>query len=1043
MKYSKYTILIPAVLSMVSIQETISQETRDPQKWPFADTSIWNTPIGTGAMYVNAKIQEATDWGMTIDEDLIVMCPEAYLMTILESDAGWDRNKSRCISNGKFHLQVPIPGDFIVSPENWDGLTPNSGLAVLMPDGITIKQTQPFAHCDFNDYATSKYLFGDVSILGDGRSGAHGGSGLSAIGGTIRLGELAPGGEIRHVMKVNVFGMKNLYYDDVTKGYRWPAYTADAYAKNNYGTLRTPPAECRMGALLSLPVWIDLDTFQLETMPAKILARAFQNYGAYIVDDTGWDVYGLPIEWGPDGRVADEFESVWGFDITSILDTPWARDIRKIFMNLYVVDNNSQDSIGGGGDPIAALPPSFGRSGNHYPIVTITSPLSFSVLEKGIHEIKANASDDDGTITKVEFYANGIFIGEDHETPFSIQWNINNDGEYLLVARATDNEYLSAVSHGIMIKTYENLVADTILYSENFIDNEAQGWDLASTTWTLQNQELKVLQADCMGSYIAFYNQESFSDYYYSMKAKPEWNNWLGAIFNLQDNQNYYLFNIHTTPAECKLVKIENGVESDVATGSYTGGGAGSWYSILIKNSDSLTSVWVNNSLVFDKVSTSTFISGRTGIYSWYQPSSFDDIVVCIDPSSNVPDLLVQSIDAGSHSGDADKSHDDNPFTSWTSDSTLNNGWIEFYFGQFFFIKDLDINFFKSAEQTYTYKITAGETEINGLHASIANESENIELNAFAQKIRIQLTEQNSAGTYEFGIDEIIITGLPIIPTNQPPLVVIAEPDSGMILDDGKSYLIKADASDTDGVVSYVELFKGREKIGTVYEAPYTFIVGNAVQGKYRFLAVAYDDDGAFSFSNEIIVNVKQLENDLPVVSITYPADSAEFVDGSNFTIKVDAFDTDGMISNIDIISNGEVLKSDPRPLYNYDWYGINEGVYDITAKVYSEGDQVIISDTVTIIVKKAVGLEEIQDNNNSIRIYPNPLKDENLVIEFDQDPQNASILFLSVNGKVLLNRKTNSKVVSIDINNLLSKGVYILKIRNNTDNIRTKLIVL
>jgi hypothetical protein len=124
--------------------------------------------------------------------------------------------------------------------------------------------------------------------------------------------------------------------------------------QGNYGTERTKPVnrECRMGALVALPPFINLDSLQFETIPGRILAQAFRDYGAYIVDDTAWDVYAIVTEWGPEGRVADEFEKKWGFSMKqSTKETPWSRDMDRIFMNLHIVVNNSPESIGGGGKP--------------------------------------------------------------------------------------------------------------------------------------------------------------------------------------------------------------------------------------------------------------------------------------------------------------------------------------------------------------------------------------------------------------------------------------------------------------------------------------------------------------------------------------------------------------------------------------------------------------------------------------------------------------------------------------------------------------------
>lgn len=372
------TIHLFAMLSLVA--------QRDPLQWPFADSSIWNMPIGSGAVYVPAGIEQRTAYGMTVDEDLIVMRPEAPMLGIYTNHAGWSQ-ADRCPIEGPLLLNAPIPDSFIVSPDTWDGNTPNSGLAVLMPDGRTIQQTQPFSRCDAT-HATSLFVVDPVDLYGTGISGAHGGSGLSAIGGALRLGELDEATDtIRHALKVNLFAARNLFYDTQTAGYRWPALRADSYAAGVYGTQRISPAveECRMGALLALPDWMDLDSIGFETVPARILAQAFQAYGAYIVDDTYWDVYAIITEWSPEGRVTDEFEAAWGFPISEAnTDTPWARDMDRIFLNLHVVDNNAPGNIGGGGTPLVPLAPPFETATSIEPI-TKTPHIRLAQEGRTIH----------------------------------------------------------------------------------------------------------------------------------------------------------------------------------------------------------------------------------------------------------------------------------------------------------------------------------------------------------------------------------------------------------------------------------------------------------------------------------------------------------------------------------------------------------------------------------------------------------------------------------------------------------------------------------
>ncbi|MDA3832660.1 MAG: hypothetical protein PF495_04625, partial [Spirochaetales bacterium] len=269
----KKLIILSLLFVSVCIHSQIP-DTRVVYEWPFSDTSIWNMPIGSDAIYVHAQIEKATMAGMTIDEDILFLDGNAPMQNVYYNASGWSREINRCEPEETLLLSIPMYPDFIVGPETWEGDTPNSGVAAIMPDGRTIVQTQPFAQCK-EGIATSKFVVKTVDIYGEGALGAHGGSGLSAIGGTLRLGELNEATDvIRHALKENIFAGKNLYYDDKTKGYRWPAIRSDGYAQNTYYKKRTGPivVECRMGALLALPQNLDLDALEFETIPARILA---------------------------------------------------------------------------------------------------------------------------------------------------------------------------------------------------------------------------------------------------------------------------------------------------------------------------------------------------------------------------------------------------------------------------------------------------------------------------------------------------------------------------------------------------------------------------------------------------------------------------------------------------------------------------------------------------------------------------------------------------------------------------------------------------
>ena len=331
--------------------------TRDPLRWPFAATSIWNTPIGSGAVYVAAGIKQTTGNGMTVDQDLIDMHPEAPALAVMTNTADWNNTLDRCPASQPTLFSVPLPADFVFKPTLPD--TPNAAFAGLLADGRTIKQTQPLSRCTAGAPATSHYVSADVDILGDGITGAHGGSGLSSIGGTLRIGELRPGGApVRHALKVELFAADDYWacqtYADC---YRWPAIQGDSAAVGYYGgSVRA----LRPGALLALPATLDPSTLGLETTPAQALAWTLQNYGAYVVDDTAWSVYALCVEWGPDGDFTQQFLSDWGFSATpSSKNTPWARDMDRLFAALAVVDDNAAGAVGGAGTALQPPAPPF------------------------------------------------------------------------------------------------------------------------------------------------------------------------------------------------------------------------------------------------------------------------------------------------------------------------------------------------------------------------------------------------------------------------------------------------------------------------------------------------------------------------------------------------------------------------------------------------------------------------------------------------------------------------------------------------------------
>jgi hypothetical protein len=93
-----------------------------------------------------------------------------------------------------------------------------------------------------------------------------------------------------------------------------------------------------------------------------------------------------------------------------------------------------------------------GDSGaNQPPTVSITSPANNSSFTEGASiTITASASDPDGSVSQVQFFANGASIGIDNTAPYSVNWTVPL-GTNTLTAVATDNQGASTTSSPVAV----------------------------------------------------------------------------------------------------------------------------------------------------------------------------------------------------------------------------------------------------------------------------------------------------------------------------------------------------------------------------------------------------------------------------------------------------------------------------------------------------------------------------------------------------------------------------------------------------------------
>ncbi len=234
-------------------------------------------------------------------------------------------------------------------------------------------------------------------------------------------------------------------------------------------------------------------------------AQSFFDYGVKLVVEcdahtvkTTWPVRPSSTGGSDEGFVRDDEngtvyagEGCWGAPLRSNNDNKaWTRnsamfnqfkwifvDQAKIEVRTIKVDNANQVGEVSNGNRFVAPTnldvwnPSNGSvvtiTGNlDAPTCNIASPTNGqSYSSPQDISINANASDEDGNVTNVEFFVNGTSIGTDSTSPYSRSYSIPADGAYAITAIATDNDGLTSTSStvnftvGVVAQTLERRIA--------------------------------------------------------------------------------------------------------------------------------------------------------------------------------------------------------------------------------------------------------------------------------------------------------------------------------------------------------------------------------------------------------------------------------------------------------------------------------------------------------------------------------------------------------------------------------------------------------
>jgi hypothetical protein len=166
-------------------------------------------------------------------------------------------------------------------------------------------------------------------------------------------------------------------------------------------------------------------------------------------------------------------------------------------------------------------------------------------------------------------------------------------------------------------------------YTEDFSDNQAQGWNTGSTTYTATGN---VYQNDeQLGQTLATYTGATW-DTGYSFRARLYGDfsgaaNAVGIVYNYVDPDNYgwVWFN---SRGDVELRRKSGGATTLVGKGTYTEFTPDVWFTVEVVREGSTTTVKVNGATLFDHVTQTGLAAGRIGFFTDHNLGKFDDVRV-------------------------------------------------------------------------------------------------------------------------------------------------------------------------------------------------------------------------------------------------------------------------------------------------------------------------------------------------------------------------------------------------------------------------------
>lgn len=715
-----------------------------------------------------------------------------------------------------------------------------------------------------------------------------------------------------------------------------------------------------------------------------------------------------------------------GEDSTSPYSTSWTAPSAAggVTLTAVATDNAGAQTTSG---PVAVTV----SAANAAPLVAITSPSSgASVAPGSTVSIAANASDPDGTVARVEFFAGSTKIGEDSSSPFSISWTAPAAaGPVILTAVATDSAGAQTTSEAVSVTVSAPNVPPTVFITAPASGNSITAGSSVTLQATATDSDGNVTRVEFFAG--ATKIGEDTSSPYSAPWTAPTTAGSISLTAVATDNAG-----ARTTSAVVPVTVVTANAPPTVAITTPVNGAtitAGATVSIAANAGDTDGSIarvdFYQGTVKVGEDSTTPYA------IAWTAPSTPGTVAltaVAVDNAGaqTTSAVVPVSIVSGSGSGGTVTLQDGLAGYTGTRDAHVYIYWpttnlgtaSSLLIGQNQYqnlirfaifqseggpvpdgasITSAKLSIYKSTnayEGTYrAHRVLQSwdESQVtwnsratglpwtspgaNGINTDILSVHDGqTTLGWNAGWLEIDVTpgvQAFSAGSAaNHGWKVIMSSGNGNLKgfhsseftgdtTLRPKLVVtyaqltgpqvsLASPAGGATFTAPATISLTADASDASGgTITKVEYFANGTKIGEALTAPWTSSWTNVPAASYSLTAVATSNSGATRASAPVSITVSA-PNAAPTVTLTAPASGSSFTGGTAVSLTATASDTDGTVQRVEFYAGATKIGEDATSPYALAWTApVSVGSVTLTAVAVDNAGARTTSQAVTINV--------------------------------------------------------------------------------------------